>query len=191
AKHPTARANAATPIRWSTGDPLEALIQRLLLLDAPLPNATPSQDELPASVVLSQAQLASQDARLETLFGLLVQSHYRTTPSDLRQLLDGPGTGLRMIPSRDGDDPQAVLVTREEGGFAAELADQVARGERRPQGHLLAQSLAAHGGSRAALIARWRRVARIATHPPAPPRSWGDSSWKRISIAPPSKGCPC
>ena len=154
-----------TPIRWSVGDPLESLIQRLLLLNAPLPNALPSQDELPHSIVLSQAQLAAQDARLEKLFGLLVQSHYRTTPSDLRQLLDGPGTGLRMILSRDGEDPQAVLVTREEGGFGAELADQVARGERRPQGHLLAQSLAAHGGSREALTARWRRVARIATHP--------------------------
>ena len=108
---------------------------------------------------------AEQGTLLEKLFGLLVQSHYRTTPSDLRQLLDGPGTSLRMVLGSDGVGPQAVLVTREEGGFDAALAEQVARGERRPQGHLLAQSLAAHCGSREALTARWRRVARIAAHP--------------------------
>ncbi|GGC86099.1 tRNA(Met) cytidine acetyltransferase TmcA [Vreelandella lutescens] len=154
-----------TPIRWSAGDPLEAVTQRVLLLDAPLPNAEPSHGERRPTVVLHQASLAEQDVLLEKLFGLLVQSHYRTTPSDLRQLLDGPGTALRVVLDAHQTDPQAVLVTREEGGFDAALADQVARGERRPQGHLLAQSLAAHSGIRGALTARWRRVARIATHP--------------------------
>ena len=52
---------------------------------------------------------------LEKLFGLLVQSHYRTTPSDLRQLLDGPGTSLRMVLGSDGAGPQAVLDAR--GGW--------------------------------------------------------------------------
>lgn len=148
------------PVRWSSSDPLEAAIQQLLLLKAPLPQAKQGAG---SSVLLVQAELAQQEPRLEKLFGLLVQSHYRTTPSDVRQLLDGPGTGLRII--THDDEPQAVLVTREEGGFAAALAEQVARGERRPQGHLLAQSLAAHSGSREALTARWRRVSRIATHP--------------------------
>lgn len=147
------------PIRWSSEDPLESAIQQLLILKAPLPQAKHGAGR---SVPLAQAELARQEPLLEKLFGLLVQSHYRTTPSDVRQLLDGPGTGLRII---DHHEPQAVLVTREEGGFAAPLAEQVARGERRPQGHLLAQSLAAHSGSREALTARWRRVSRIATHP--------------------------
>ncbi|AZM97225.1 GNAT family N-acetyltransferase [Vreelandella venusta] len=152
-----------TPVRWSVGDPLEATIQTLLLLNAPLPEAHASTHCPTASMLLTQAQLAKQRELLAKLFGLLVQSHYRTTPSDLRQLLDGPGTAIRTIIA--AQDPQAVLVTREEGGFNAALAEQVARGERRPQGHLLAQSLAAHSGSREALTSRWRRVARIATHP--------------------------
>ena len=151
------------PVRWSVGDPLEATIQALLLLNAPLPEAHASTHCQTASMVLTQAQLAKQRELLAKLFGLLVQSHYRTTPSDLRQLLDGPGTAIRTVIA--AQEPQAVLVTREEGGFNAALADQVARGERRPQGHLLAQSLAAHSGSREALTSRWRRVARIATHP--------------------------
>ena len=152
-----------TPVRWSVGDPLEATIQTLLLLNAPLPEAHASTHCPTASMLLTQAQLAKQRELLAKLFGLLVQSHYRPPPSDLRQLLDGPGTAIRTIIA--AQEPQAVLVTREEGGFNAALAEQVARGERRPQGHLLAQSLAAHSGSREALTSRWRRVARIATHP--------------------------
>ncbi|UYV19584.1 GNAT family N-acetyltransferase [Halomonas qaidamensis] len=156
------------PIRWSAGDPLEATIQTLLLLNAPLPEAQLPESHAgtecqTVSIALAQAQLAKQPECLAKLFGLLVQSHYRTTPSDLRQLLDGPGTAIRTIIA--SKEPQAVLVTREEGDFNAALAEQVARGERRPQGHLLAQSLAAHSGSREALTSRWRRVARIATHP--------------------------
>ncbi|NDL71128.1 tRNA(Met) cytidine acetyltransferase TmcA [Vreelandella alkaliphila] len=151
------------PIRWSAGDPLETTIQSLLLLNAPLPIAQAHHEGETVTIAVPQAQLAKQEGLLEKLFGLLVQSHYRTTPSDLRQLLDGPGTALRMVVAEA--EPQAVLVAREEGGFDAPLAEQVARGERRPQGHLLAQSLAAHSGSREALTARWRRVVRIATHP--------------------------
>ncbi len=150
------------PIRWRSGDPLEALVNQLLLLKAPLPSAQTDGSAV-ATKVIDRARLAHQDAMLEKLFGLLVQSHYRTSPNDLRQLLDSPGAQLRMI--EQAGEPQAVLVTREEGGFEATLADRVARGERRPQGHLLAQSLATHAGSREALTARWRRVVRIATHP--------------------------
>lgn len=150
------------PIRWRSGDPLEALVNQLLLLKAPLPSAQ-TDGSVVATKVIDRAWLAQQDAALEKLFGLLVQSHYRTSPNDLRQLLDGPGTQLRLI--AQAGEPQAVLVTREEGGFEAALAEQVARGERRPQGHLLAQSLATHAGSREALTARWRRVVRIAAHP--------------------------
>lgn len=150
------------PVRWQAGDPLEATLNQLLLLNAPL---SPAQDDLMAryaSHEVDREALAENEAALGKLFGLLVQSHYRTTPSDLRQLLDGPGMQLRII--GPPQQPQAVLVTRDEGGFTMDIAHQVARGERRPQGHLMAQSLAAHGGCREALTARWRRVVRIASH---------------------------
>jgi len=151
------------PIRWRSGDPLETLVKQLLLLKASLPTPQQRQARAAETKVIDRALLAEDDSALEKLFGLLVQSHYRTSPNDLRQLLDGPGTALRTI--EHADEPQAVLVTRQEGGFEVALANQVARGERRPQGHLLAQSLATHAGSREALTARWRRVVRIATHP--------------------------
>ncbi|BBI64114.1 hypothetical protein HSBAA_54200 [Vreelandella sulfidaeris] len=156
------------PIRWHRGDPLETVVNQLLLLKASLPIAQRQEsivatENTGATETIDRAWLAKDDTALEKLFGLLVQSHYRTSPNDLRQLLDGPGTALRMVEQQH--EPQAILVTQEEGGFEAVLANQVARGERRPQGHLLAQSLATHAGSREALTARWRRVVRIATHP--------------------------
>lgn len=157
------------PIRWSAGDPLEALSHRLLLLDAEPGEAAP---EAPLRLRHEpRAALARDEARLTRLFGLLVQAHYRTVPSDLRRLLDGPGVAISTLEA--AGEPQGVLVTTDEGGFEDELAERVARGERRPRGHLMAQSLAAHAGCREALTGRLRRVLRIAVHPGARRRRLG------------------
>ncbi|GAA3907315.1 GNAT family N-acetyltransferase [Halomonas cibimaris] len=151
----------ATPVRFAPNDPLEATLNRLLLLKAGVTD-TPGAGK-PKVRWLKRRVLARSEAALEALFGLLVQSHYRTAPDDVRQLLDGPATRIGVL----GEErtPAGVVVLREEGGFDAELAEQVAQGVRRPQGHLLAQSLAAHAGSRAALTARWQRITRVAVHP--------------------------
>ena len=151
----------AAPIRWSTDDPLEPLVNQLLLLDAEPSAAVPLA---PLSLQhWHQAQLAADETALRAVFGLLVQAHYRTTPSDLQRVLDEPGLSITTL-AADGQI-QAVCVSVDEGGFTPELAERVARGERRLPGHLLAQSLAAHAGSRRALTARLRRVQRIAVHP--------------------------
>ncbi|MFO8046792.1 MAG: GNAT family N-acetyltransferase [Halomonas sp.] len=150
------------PIRWAADDPLEGLVNRLLLLDAE-PALAPS----PVSPVWQRvlpAELVEDEVRLRALFGLLVQAHYRTTPADLRRLLDGPGVGIGALVADKA--PVGVVLTGDEGGFDLELAERVARGERRPRGHLMAQSLAAHAGCREALTARLRRVVRIAVVSP-------------------------
>ncbi|ERS91864.1 tRNA(Met) cytidine acetyltransferase TmcA [Halomonas sp. PBN3] len=154
----------AAPIRWAADDPLEPLLHRLLMLDAEPPAASDSwADAAPLPRRLSREALAADEPRLRGLFGLLVQAHYRTTPSDLRLLLDGPGLAVTVLEA--GEAPLAVALTADEGGFEAALAERVARGERRPRGHLMAQSLAAHAGVRAALTGRLRRVVRIAVAP--------------------------
>ncbi|MBS9403875.1 tRNA(Met) cytidine acetyltransferase [Halomonas sp. TRM85114] len=156
------------PIRWAAGDPLEGLVARLLMLDAEPGEALPARCPLDWQC-WSRDALTTDEAQLRSLFGLLVQAHYRTTPADLRRLLDGPGVRLAGLAPQaylePSGNPQAVVVTSDEGGFEPSLAERVARGERRPRGHLLAQSLAAHAGSREALEARLRRVVRIAVHP--------------------------
>ncbi|GEK73233.1 MULTISPECIES: tRNA(Met) cytidine acetyltransferase TmcA [Halomonas] len=162
----------SAPIRWAEDDPLEALTSRLLMLDAePVAPDDIGSKATAAWRVESPEALAHDEPRLRTLFGLLVQAHYRTTPSDLRHLLDGPDT--RVVTLGDAAGPAAVAVVADEGGFDAALAERVARGERRPRGHLMAQSLAAHAGSREALTGRLRRVQRIAVHPAARRRGLG------------------
>ncbi len=180
----------ATPIRWAADDPLERLTDRLLMLDAApdeaseqaKPSGSAERAEKAATgdagAVIRQGEagslafvecdrdaLAADEPRLRALFGLLVQAHYRTQPSDLRRLLDGPGGRVVCLEARGEARPRAVALTVDEGGFDAALAERVARGERRPRGHLLAQSLAAHAGSREALTSRVRRVMRIAVDP--------------------------
>jgi len=53
----------------------------------------------------------------------------------------------------------------EEGGLDKNLSRNVWAGFRRPRGNLVAQSLAAHGGSPLAATLRGLRVSRIAVHP--------------------------
>src|SRR5690554_8195435 len=91
-----------------------------------------------------QAQLAADEQALRAVFGLLVQAHYRTTPGDLQRLLDERGLSITTLAS-DGQI-QAVCVSADEGGFAAELAERVARGGRWWPGHLLALTLGATDG---------------------------------------------
>lgn len=151
----------AAPIRWAMGDPLERLVSDLLLLDAEPPSSAPSAPL--QETCWKRSVLAAEEETLREIFGLLVQAHYRTTPGDLQRLLDEPG--LRISTLDAAGQALGVVVQGDEGGFPSALAERVARGERRPPGHLLAQSLAAHAGSRDALEARIRRVQRIAVHP--------------------------
>ncbi|MCG7601387.1 GNAT family N-acetyltransferase [Halomonas sp. McH1-25] len=163
------------PVRWAEGDPLEAVTREILLLDAEPADEARAAEALAAHplriVPLDRDALASDDDRLGELFGLLVQAHYRTTPADLRQLLDGPDTHL--LAAYVGEVCIGVCQASEEGGFPAHLAQAIAWGERRPRGHLLAQSLAAHAGQVTAAEARWCRVTRIAVHPAARRRGVG------------------
>ncbi|GHE22144.1 tRNA(Met) cytidine acetyltransferase TmcA [Halomonas urumqiensis] len=151
------------PIRWSADDPLEPLVNRMLMLDAE--PVMPANAGEYVHLRHERGRLAHDEPLLRASFGLLVQAHYRTTPGDLRHLLDAPGVGVVTLNRHEL--PVAVLITNDEGGFDAGMAERVARGERRPRGHLMAQSLAAHAGSRDALQGHLRRVQRIAVHPDA------------------------
>ncbi|MES9993930.1 MAG: GNAT family N-acetyltransferase [Candidatus Thiodiazotropha sp.] len=154
------------PIRWAQGDPLEGLIFRLLALDASPAAEGLIREALPQHTTLefpTQDQLSSHEADLKQLFGLLVTAHYRTTPLDLRHLLDGPNLNIACL--RHRGQIVAVALLASEGGFSPEMADQIWSGRRRPRGHLLAQSLAAHLGLAAAATLKGMRIMRIAVHP--------------------------
>lgn len=161
-----------TPIRWPADDPVEARLARWLLLDAePAPAAALAglvrpadpDPQLPTIVRIDRDRLVDDEAQLAQIHGLLVAAHYRTTPLDLRQLLDGPNLRLYAALTRDAA-VAGVLLAAGEGGFDAALATEVHAGRRRPRGHLIPQSLAQHLGVAEGARLRCLRVVRIAVH---------------------------
>ncbi|WP_120512593.1 tRNA(Met) cytidine acetyltransferase TmcA [Photobacterium salinisoli] len=152
-----------SPIRWAAGDPLEHWLFETLLLDA-----EPAALTEPVSVAevqykqISPLWLTEQPDRLSQLFGLLVNAHYQTSPADLKQLLDDPDLIIFVV-LKDELIVGCVLLSRE-GGFSAELSQSICLGQRRPRGHLLAQSVAAHLGLAEAASQHCGRILRIAVH---------------------------
>jgi len=164
----------SAPVRWAEGDPLERLSFAALLLDAEPVDETLVNEATVESCRferLEPADLLENETDLNELFGLLVLAHYRTSPNDLRQLLDGPDQVLYVLRYAGHIVATALLV--HEGELEPELAHEVWYGRRRVQGHLLAQSLANHAGFPKAAELSLARVMRIAVHPALQRRGLG------------------
>lgn len=144
------------PVRWADSDPLEPLVNRLFMLDAGNPAEETRGD---VSIEVWSPGEADEPA-LGEAFGLLVDAHYRTSPSDLRQWMDDPQS-MSLVARRAGAIV-GVLWATVEGGLDPALAQQVHCGERRLKGHLLPQSLANHGGDLEVATLRLLRVVRVA-----------------------------
>lgn len=151
----------STPIRWAQNDPLEQAIDEIMLFDEP-EMERPVQGE-PIFAAVGQADWPRDSGQLKQMYRLLSGAHYRTSPLDLRRMLDAPGQ--HFIAANVGDECVGALWLVEEGGLDETLSRCVWAGFRRPRGNLVAQSLAAHGGSPLAATLRGLRVSRIAVHP--------------------------
>jgi tRNA(Met) cytidine acetyltransferase len=168
-----------TPIRWAEDDPLEPLLFRLLGLDAnPAADAmVAAADHCGETLMAESAWLLQHEQALQQLFGLLVLAHYRTTPLDLRLLLDAPN--LQTLLLRHGESIVGAALLSAEGGFDVAVCREIWAGQRRPRGHLLAQSLGAHVGVLTAPSLKGVRIVRIAIHPAAQRRGLGTYLLKR------------
>lgn len=159
------------PVRWAQGDPLEALLNRLLLMDAELPEPAETAGDLTLTA-WPRSMRHRHEKRLSEVFGLLVNAHYQTSPDDLRLLLDDPGS--HCVLALQGETVVGAVWAMAEGGLDAELAEQVRCGRRRTRGQLLPQALAAYGGDSAAATLNYWRIVRIAVHPDWRRRGIGD-----------------
>ena len=163
-----------TPIRWTSGDPLERLVFRALLL-----NASPASDDAvtaasPDACIaerLDREALVDDEAMLAELFGLLVSAHYRTRPCDLRHLLDGPNLDVQVL--RHAGHVVATALIATEGGFDEATSRLIREGRTRPHGHLIPESLASHVGLEEAPLLKCARIMRIAVHPAVQGRGFG------------------
>ena len=166
------RLTPLEPMRWRAGDPLDALLNRAILADAELaPLTAPSDPERTTLSRVDRDALADDETRLKRLFGLLVATHYQSTPLDLGHLLDGEGMALWSI-ERGSDVLGAALVAIEPGVPDALHEDVLARRRRLPH-RLLPQLLAQSANDGSALGATFARVVRIAVHPAARRRGLG------------------
>jgi tRNA(Met) cytidine acetyltransferase len=172
-----------TPVRWAPGDPLEAFVFRTLLLDAE-PAAIPTE---PGPLApwrierLDRDALAGDEPLLRQVFGLLVAAHYRTTPLDLRHLLDGPNLQVWVL--RSGAWVVGTALVAVEGRFDAGLSRAVWAGRRRPRGHLLPQALAVHAGAEEGCMLGALRIIRLAVHPSVRRRGIGAALLERLTAA--------
>ncbi|MGL5389451.1 MAG: tRNA(Met) cytidine acetyltransferase TmcA [Serratia sp. (in: enterobacteria)] len=149
------------PMRWAEGDALERVIDHALLFnEEPVWSAV---RQPPTIGSIEQSELCGDAQRLRRFYALLCSAHYRTSPLDLRRLMDAPG--MHFSAATLGDEVVGALWLVDEGGLEAELAHEVWAGRRRPRGNLVAQSLAAHSGQWWAPTLCSRRITRIAVLP--------------------------
>ena len=153
-----------TPLRWQADDKLEAFIDDLLLCGC--------EDRLPQppydSVLAEQIQISHckriPHEQIESVYGLLTLAHYRTSPLDLRRLLDAPQQQFYLAQAHDAL-LGCVWAVPEGGGTDKTLIRQIRRGERRPHGNLVAQMLCFQAGLEEACELRSLRISRIAVQP--------------------------
>ncbi|EFI5214827.1 tRNA(Met) cytidine acetyltransferase [Escherichia coli] len=149
------------PIRWAQGCPLEKMVSNALVFDDENFTHTPQ-----GNIVISAFEQTLWRIEPETplkVYQLLSGAHYRTSPLDLRRMMDAPGQ--HFLQAAGENEIAGALWLVDEGGLSQELSQAVWAGFRRPRGNLVAQSLAAHGSNPLAATLRGRRVSRIAVHP--------------------------
>jgi tRNA(Met) cytidine acetyltransferase len=151
-------------VRWAEDDFLEPLVTDLLLLNASesLINEPFDRARLQLRFV-SGADLVANEKKLSELFGLLVQAHYRTSPDDLRLMLDGPN--IKVVLAVCNDAVVGALLVSTEGNIEPQLHQPIEQCSRRVAGHLAPQMLAAQAGMQNILALCCWRVMRIAVHP--------------------------
>ncbi|MCA1175908.1 MULTISPECIES: tRNA(Met) cytidine acetyltransferase TmcA [unclassified Pantoea] len=140
------------PLRWSANDPLEKWLSQALLFEDAI------ESEPGGEITIFPA--TPEQGVLEAGYRLLASAHYRTSPLDLRRMLDAPG--MRFWLAGTPENIVGALWLVEEGGLEEPLAEAVWAGLRRPRGNLVAQSLAAHAGFTQAATLRSQRISRIA-----------------------------
>ncbi|WEJ62803.1 tRNA(Met) cytidine acetyltransferase TmcA [Thiomicrorhabdus lithotrophica] len=153
------------PIRWAKNDPLEHAINHALLLDANFADIDESEifDTItPLDLSFKKVdinELLNNRAMLESLFGLLVQAHYQTSPNDLQQLLNAPNIHVLVACIEQAGKMHIIgaVLCIEEG--------KLNPGQARAHGHLVPQLLTKNYAQDDFMLLSTWRIMRIAVHP--------------------------
>ena len=148
------------PLRWQENDPLEHFIDDLLLL-----NAEDEFQQFPFQPYLPyQIREVQKPHHIAEFYGLMTLAHYRTSPLDLRRLLDGENQ--RFYFAEYQQNLLGAIWVLEEGNMTDdELIIQIQQGKRRPKGNLVPQALCFYENLPQACKLRSLRISRIAVQP--------------------------
>lgn len=163
------------PIRWYENDSLEQfwfnvfacqsqnLDKPVQLLDIPSQKSSTSELTNIQTRLYQPEELLAQPKLLASIFKLLVDAHYQTSPDSFVSLLDSPESLLFACTSDQGA-LCAAIVHKEGGNVLSELANSICAGERRVNGHLLPQKLGYYAADPQLVNQPYLRVVRIATN---------------------------
>ncbi len=181
-QHTTQLHTLNLPARYSHTDPLEHWLFDAFCLNCEPAGLSLNKDQIqnPQLKEISQSQLNADDNLLKEVFGLLIQAHYQTRPSDLRDIVDALNFRIFGLFNGNKDESEdakdsllSVCLISNEGPILdsstnpheASLQQDIYNGLRRPKGHLIPQVLAHHMGLIEALNLKGSRIVRIATLP--------------------------
>lgn len=168
---PTKQYELTESIRYADDDPLEQTIFKAFCLNSEPKGLTLTSNEIKNEQLIfkeiSQKQLTKDEGLLEETCSLLVQAHYQTRPSDLRDILDAPS--IRIFACFNSVNILlGACLTFDEGNLGnqhSSLITAIENGKRRPKGHLVPQVLTLHMAQENALTFKSARIVRIATLP--------------------------
>lgn len=134
------------PIRYAAGDAVERWLNRLLCLDATLPQGEANRRGYPDPTKCQLLQINRDtlfsfhpvsEKFLQKLMALYVASHYKNSPNDLQLMSDAPAHQLFvLVPVTDGEsnrlpEPLCVLQVVLEGRISREsVMNSLSRGQR-------------------------------------------------------------
>ncbi len=162
-----AKLHLDEPIRYGKGDPIEAWLYDVLLLDAH--PAELCEEDINAIQegsmefeVIDKDKLIEDDSLLREFFGIYVLAHYRNRPSDLVILLDMPN----HLPMRVKVNNKTVcsLHIAIEGGMDREIIKKLSEGYK-PKGQIIPDLVLKHYWQYDFPELKGVRIVRIATHP--------------------------
>ena len=174
----------SSPIRWYESDVLEAsfeqafapsinLNQNINEMLNKLKNKAYNLSEGLQTLRLSKQDLINNEELLLSVFSILLQSHYQTTPDDLMRMLDANDqiVFLTVLKAEQSENTSiealAAALVQVEGGLPHEesaLINHIASGERRVPGHLVAQNLCTSYSIETFMSQVSWRISRIAVH---------------------------
>jgi len=171
-------------IRWSASDPLEQFVNDALLLKSELEDINVNNVDASQTTIrlLDKDALASNEAQLSAVYGLLVQAHYQTTPNDLRNILDAPQ--LYVFAQYCGTTLTGAALVAIEGSIPDDLHTPIVDNTRRLPDQLIPQLLAQAADETAVLGKPFARVVRIAIHPNIQRQGFGTAFLNQLRASP-------